>query len=197
MIPPSGAGILGYGDSTTVGTGDTPATAGYLPDLVALLGSGYYELDRIAKGGWTVKETGQAFVDTLDTDFINYHQNPAYILIGLGKNDISGVYGTLNATDWQNALGEIVDYMHAKFPQARIGIVRPWRRVENGQLDAMCDTWIPNVVNARPAFCFLGPDERVFIENGDDGVTYTGDGTHPNDAGYALLAAEWKTAMGV
>ena len=49
---------------------------------------------------------------------------------------------------------------------------------------------------ARAAWAHLGPDERAFLENGDDGVTYTTEGVHPNAAGYALTAAQWQAVMG-
>jgi lysophospholipase L1-like esterase len=68
--------------------------------------------------------------------------------------------------------------------------MRAWRR----DLDAECNTlagWIDDIVALR-SDCHVGPDERVFLENGDDGATYTGDGTHPNAAGYQLTADEWR-----
>jgi lysophospholipase L1-like esterase len=42
----------------------------------------------------------------------------------------------------------------------------------------------------------VGPDRRVYLEGGDDGVTYTSDGVHPNAAGASLEAAQLKTALG-
>lgn len=117
---------------------------------------------------------------------------PDYILLNLGANDVSAL--PAEAT-WKADLATVIDGMNAKWPATKVYLMRPWRRGEATDCDTLAG-WIADVVAARSAWAFMGPDERVFLENGDDGVTYTSDGIHPNAAGYALTAAQWKATLG-
>ncbi len=47
----------------------------------------------------------------------------------------------------------------------------------------------------RSSWCLPGIDERVLLENGADGVTYTADGAHPNHAGHLRETQAWKTLL--
>ena len=86
--------------------------------------------------------------------------------------------------------------MHTKWASAKIYCMRPWYLAYSAAADT-CATWIAAVIAARSSFCYLGPDERVFLENGDGGATHIGgDGVHPNAAGYALTAAQWRSVLG-
>ena len=109
-----------------------------------------------------------------------------------GANDAND--GVTEAT-WKANYGYILDAIHAKWPNALLYVMRPWTRGYNAECDLFA-AWIGDLVTARAGWAFLGPDERDFLENGDDGVTYTSDGTHPNTAGYALTAAQWQAVMG-
>jgi lysophospholipase L1-like esterase len=198
VLPFSGTaapiGILPVGDSKTYGTGDTIAdgTTGYPPLLTASL-SGYAEAPlRSAHGGFTVAMMRPQIV----IDLADARQVPAYILINLGTNDFASGNATIPEATWKADYNAILDWLHAKWPSARIGLMRPWRATDNGQLNTVDDAWIPDLVAAR-AYCFLGPDERVFLKGADNGLTYTTDGVHPNHAGYMLTAAQWETAMGM
>lgn len=118
-------------------------------------------------------------------------QTVSKVLFNLGANDINGI----TQADWENYGGQIVDAMQAKWPAVKVYFMRPWMRDQAAAV-AKVEAAITNVIAARPTWCFIGPDERVFLENGDNGVTYTTDGVHPNAAGYALTAAQWKTVLG-
>jgi lysophospholipase L1-like esterase len=115
----------------------------------------------------------------------------SYALITIGANDTGAVPAE---AQWNSDLAYVLDAIHTWRPDIRVGVALPWVR---GRL-AECNTLagrIATVVGAR-AWAFIGPDERVYLEGGDDGVTYTTDGTHPNAAGYTLAAQLWLTAMG-
>lgn len=114
------------------------------------------------------------------------------VLINLGSNDVSAL--PAEAT-WKADLSAILDAMHTQWPSAKVYVMRPWRRDYATECDSLA-TWIADVISTRSAWALVGPDERVFLENGDDGVTYATDGVHPNAAGYALTAAQWQTVMG-
>lgn len=117
-------------------------------------------------------------------------QSVSAVLFNLGANDIGR-----DAASWAVLAGQIVDAMKVKWPALRAYFMRPWMRNQAATVTSVADG-IDIVIAARPTWCFLGPDERVFLENGDNGVTYTVDGIHPNAAGYALTAAQWKTVLG-
>lgn len=119
--------------------------------------------------------------------------NVSYVLINLGANDVSV---SLNETVWKDNMGTLMDAYHAKWSSAQVYVMRPWRRGKATECNTLAG-WIADLVSARSPWAHLGPDERVFLENGDDGATYTDDGIHPNAAGYALTAAEWMAAIGV
>jgi len=79
--------------------------------------------------------------------------------------------------------------------------MRPWKPDYDGsfqtKLNLIGDTLIPNTISGR-AWAHLGPDERIFLENGDNGTTYiSADRLHPNMPGYTLTAAQWKTVLGL
>jgi hypothetical protein len=46
-------------------------------------------------------------------------------------------------------------------------------------------------------YVFNGPNERLTLEAGDNGVTNTTDGIHPNAAGILANDAAWAAAMGI
>lgn len=113
-------------------------------------------------------------------------------LVNLGINETGSLP---SQATWEGDLGYILDAFRVKWPQVSVYVMRPWQRDCGADCDTIA-TWIGNVVGARSAWAFVGPDERMFLENGDDGVTYTSDGKHPNAAGYALTAAQWQTVIG-
>lgn len=140
-------------------------------------------------------------VETLATNINGYLAayptllgDPQFVLINIGVNNAAGVSGSMDETTVKNAFLAVLDAIHTKWSDVPVYAMRVWGRNADANCD-LIDGWIDEVVALR-AWAHLGPDERVFLENGDNGVTYTADGVHPNAAGYALTAAQWKTAMG-
>lgn len=119
---------------------------------------------------------------------------PNYILYNLGANDVVAM--PAQAT-WETNTAYILDAMHTKWPSAQIYLMRVWIRAQLANCNTLA-TWQGNVLATRSAWAHVGPDERIFLENGDDGARYTSDGTHPRvQEGYILTAAQWKTALGL
>lgn len=143
---------------------------------------------RMATGGATVASRAASIA----ADLAAAIGTPEYILCNLGANDVSGL--PAEAT-WKANYQTIISAMHAKWPGAKIYIMRPWRRSYATECNTLA-TWIADLVTTNPGVAYLGPDERVFLENGDDGATYTGDGIHPNAVGYTLTATQWRTVLG-
>ena len=121
---------------------------------------------------------------------------PVAILMSYGVNDIDAI--GIGQAEFESNYGYALDQFHAKWPDSKIYLMRVWWSTtpeSTAIMNDLNDIWIPNIISTRSAFCFLGPDERVFLENGDDGATYTTDGTHPNAAGYDITAAQWAGVL--
>jgi len=186
-----GIKILGVGDSKTVGIGDGDLAAGggwlgRFPSVQRYSAgySGFVEAPlKFGRSGKTVANWA-----TLISTHLTYAiGTPDYVCINLGTNDLP--LSPVEAT-WKADYLTIIDALHAKWPLAVIKLMRPWQRGYNAEADTMAG-WIDDLVAARPAFVLLGPDERDFLEAGNDGVTYTVEGLHPNALGYDLTAREW------
>lgn len=179
--------FLGYGDSKT-------SSNTYQHTASSLLEStgNRWDYRTIAASGRTVA-TSQ---DNITAELSSYTSNaPVYVLSNLGANDVAtGTWERITEENWKADYGYILDAMRSKWSSVKIYIMRPWRRTYGSRCDTLA-TWIADLVTARSGWCFLGPDERVFLENGDDGATYTSDGLHPNTAGYVLVGTQWANAI--
>lgn len=134
---------------------------------------------------------------------------PEHIMCNLGTNDVGGDAGDVLSDGtgdlWKSNYLYIIDALHTKYPSAKIYLMKPWKPDVSGsdytaKLNLIGDTLITDIITARSTFVYLGGDERIFLENGDNGATYIKplpDGVHPNAAGYAITAATWKTAVGL
>jgi lysophospholipase L1-like esterase len=185
--------ILSYGDSKTDGTGDesglTGVGPGYQPPLHDSLnpnGRVDYYIWKQATGGITT----QGAKDAIDAYLLAETRTPNYVLYNLGANDLA-----VDAT-WLSNTAYILDAMHVKWSAARIYLMRVYVQGQTSLNTDRADG-IDTVLSTRGAWAFVGPDERVFLENGDGGATYMADSKHPNHAGYALTAAQWGLALGL
>lgn len=143
----------------------------------------------LALNGGTVALMAASIV----ADLAAVTDTPTHILFNLGANDSLALPAQ---AVWEANLATILDAMHTKWPSIRIYVSRPWRRgAPAGSLDSIA-TWINNVRATRTAWVFLGDDERVWLEGGDDGATNTSDGLHYSVAGAAAKAAQMVTVLG-
>jgi lysophospholipase L1-like esterase len=113
-------------------------------------------------------------------------------LINLGVNDLNTALPA--EAIWEANYLAILDAIVAKWPTARVWVMRPWKQ----GFDANCDVlagWIATLVAARPAFVALGPDERIFYKAADNGVANTTDGIHPSVAGNVAIVAAWQALL--
>lgn len=115
------------------------------------------------------------------------------ITINLGANDVGSM--PVEATFKAN-LTSIIDSVRAKWSGVKVYVAHTWSRNELTDHNTL-STWKAAVVATYPSNVYLGMDERVWLENGDDGATYTTDGVHYNTTtGQVAAAAAWKTALG-
>lgn len=129
----------------------------------------------------------------IDTFLAQMHETPEFMLLNLGANDVVSLP---TSAQWKGYMREIFRAVHGKWGSCPIYLMDTWRRTYATESNTLA-TW-RSELRAESEFSYVrqGPDERVFLENGDDGVTYTADGIHPNAAGYVLTAGQWKTAAG-
>lgn len=139
----------------------------------------------IAVGGATTAH----WAANIDAALAARTDRPDKILINLGVNDLptwpSGQADTVSNFRY------ILDALHTWSPASEIGIMRFWQRTYDEECDEFAEILLPQIRDGYEAFTREGPDERVFLENGDNGTTLTDDGLHPNAAGNLVTAAEW------
>lgn len=108
---------------------------------------------------------------------------PEFVLINIGRNG------------WiKSDVAYVVDAIHVKWPNAHVLLCRIWSTISASPTINNVD--IPDLISTRSSWLFLGPDERVFLEGGDNGALETYDGTHYTAFGAQQAAAAWKIAMG-
>lgn len=116
---------------------------------------------------------------------------PTRILVTLGANDVAG---TLVEATWKADYLDVLDRFHAAWPDAVVYLSRPWVRTATTDVDTVAG-WIADIQAARPTFVQLGPDQRVWLENGDDGATLTTDGIHLSAAGQLAADPAWYAVL--
>lgn len=184
-------GFAAIGDSKTAGM----LCCGYQDNLKASLeASGNWpvvrQLNELATGGKTTA-LAAAGIDAYLAAFTDPAAAPDWVLINLGSNDFAAIdAATLTQAAWEADMGYVLDAIHAKWPQAMVGLMRPIYIGFETAVDLYDDTWIPAVLSTRSSFAVAGPDERVFLPGHMDGAT------HPDESGFILTAAAWQTAMG-
>lgn len=179
--------IFPLGDSRTAG-----ATATWATGYPVLLRNSLSQLDhrywaesptRHATGGWTIANLDADLAATLGAIV----GTPTHILIDIGINDTATGEAAFKAS-----MDSINTQLQAKWSTVPIYWALQWKRAFD---PTAMNTWITARVAATPG-TYIGPDETILLEGGDDGATYTTDGTHPNDAGFIRMAAGWKAVMG-
>jgi len=181
---------MAYGDSKAAGFTDTlMASLNALPLYPTVNNAGHDDLSipNITVAG-LVARVASDLATRPAMDGMSY-QN---VLITIGANDVISL--PAQAT-WKADTATLLDALHAKWPNAKVYVAQAWRRGYAASCNSLA-TWLGNVLSTRGGWAFVGPDERVYLENGDDGATYTDDGVHPNNAGYILAAAQWKAILG-
>lgn len=179
--------FLAYGDSKTLTSGESSGGRGF-PTRMSTFTRDFLEIPtRIGVGGQTVASMKLL----VDAQLAAASGTPEFILCNLGANDAASMpEEAAFKTNYQY----IFDAMHTKWASVKIYVMRIWNRAQEANSTTL-DGWIDDLVTAN-AFVYAGPDERIFLENGDAGVTYMADDAHPNSAGYDLTAAQWRTAIG-
>jgi hypothetical protein len=151
-------------------------------------------------------------LDNIQAQFRYATDNPGTVSIVLsnwGANEMG--HGSDNvaflpdATTWIAQYESIIDYVHGRFPNARIYIMYPWRRSFDLQA-AELHSRINTIIADRSTVAFAGPDEAIWLKGSDNGANNSCDGTHyssptcPSNvngstAGGAACAAAWQPVL--
>jgi len=148
-------------------------------------------------GTWVTTNHGISGITTvemraqIDTILAGISTNHEYVFLNLGTNDITDM--PANGDVWKADYQYILDAVAAKMLTRRIYISKPGRRYSEAN-KALIAGWIDDLVTANP-HCAHGDNEQIWVENGDDGITYTDDGIHYNAAGMAEKAAQLSTIV--
>jgi hypothetical protein len=145
--------------------------------------------------GTTVAQWASTWADAAVTNLAKYHNRTEYplrVLISLGGNDVLALpaEATFKA-NYQAIISKLV----AKWPNIKIYLTKPWRRTYGAECLTVAG-WVDYIVSQNPGVVFVGHDENVWMEGGDDGATMSSDGTHYSAAGNAEVINQWKTALG-
>lgn len=118
---------------------------------------------------------------------------PNIIAINLGANDVQALpaEATLKAS-----YVALIDLLRAKWPSVQIYLARVWRQSNPTECNTFA-TWIADIVATYPSGVHVGMDERVWLEGGDDGATYTTDGTHYSEPAQQVAADAWIASFGL
>lgn len=130
----------------------------------------------------------QGMADRCDADIAAMTNTPDEICINLGANDSPPDVATFQAS-----MNYIIQAYHTAYSDANIRIAKIWRR-DNAADIAIMNEAIDNLYTAN-SWLKPGINEADFLEGGDNGATYTTDGTHPTDAGYQLGGAAWAAVI--
>lgn len=181
--------VFFVGDSKTAGNINTTdmvaETLWYLSDLTR--GRFWENPGRMALSGANT----QGWAAIITSEMASRSGNPIYCPYNLGANDVTAMP---SETNWKMWTLQIIDAIHVKWPNCQIYMMRPWRITYNTECDTLAG-WIADIIALRSSFVHSGPDERIFLKNGDDGATYTSDGVHPNAAGQIETARQWRITI--
>lgn len=178
--------FLTYGDSKTVFGGWQDWLKDY---ATGKSGDLWTELTAIAASGATTSQ----MKGTIDADLAAAAGTPDFILYNLGVNDTASL--PVEATFKANVL-YIWDAMHIAYPDAAIYVMRVWNQSEPANC-ATLNGWLDDCIAMR-SFAYAGPDEQIWLENGDDGARMTTDGTHYSGiVGKMACAEAWVVALGI
>lgn len=178
-------GITFGGDSKTAGDAWPNMLAGA---LAIETGNVWREFPyRYAVAGYTVAQLHTM----IDANVPTAVGEPGIVCINIGANDA----GALPAeATWKANLVGCISGLRSRWPEIQIYVARIWMRSQPANC-ATINGWINDII-ALYDYVFAGPDESVWLENGDDGATYTSDGTHYSAAGQVEAVLQWMTALG-
>lgn len=175
--------FLGFGDSKT-------ALGQYQMRLRARLltstGSLWRDITGLAISGYTAA----LWASEIDARLATITQTPEFILFDLGTNELDDPLPA-EAT-WKANIRYIWRALHTRWSSVPIRVMLISRNGYTTQADSV-DTWLGDLqaeAEFSPYVSIIG-DERVWLP------ANTGDGVHPNAAGYVLMGDDYYDGLGL
>lgn len=186
-------GILGDSKSTTIypwGTSlNTALQFGKYHSVVENLNSSGLR-DWAISGSTVAVIKGQ--IDALLTGHASNADVDNCFIINLGVNEMAALP---DSATWVGNYLYIIDALKVKYPNSVVYLTKPWKRGYSAQANVLSG-WIDSILAERSTFAYVGDDERIWLENGDDGATMTLDGVHYSSAGNTAKITVVRDAIG-
>lgn len=189
--PSSGEGplVAFYGDSYTLGTGASDPSERWSSLISAR--HGWREFNPSVNGLGFV--ANRALVGDLPDQIIG--QDPDIVFVTMGLND-NFVYAR-DAAAIRRAIADDLTRLHESLPDARMIVVEPfwYTAVRPDSLPTIIG-WVHEEADAIGADWI--PDASHWLDGhyAEDAASWmAADGLHPNDTGYAEMAARMETAL--
>jgi len=120
----------------------------------------------------------------------------SHVLLNWGANDMEqGAAAPANEANWTAQYASVLDYVHTRFPNARLYAAYPWRGGYDTEA-ARLHTWIDNAISTRSGFASGGMDEAVWMKNDAPASCDANCVHYTNPFGATLCASAWRTALG-
>lgn len=150
-----------------------------------------------AVSGYTLSSLKSSIDTFMLEHYVSSIGDKFIFFINIGANDV--VHEIVEAT-WKTDYNYIIDAILAEYPTGKIYITKAWRRDYGTECDTLAG-YIDDIVAAyaisNPDHVYVGDDERVWMEGGDNGATMTTDGIHTSATGEITAAAAKITAAGL
>lgn len=121
----------------------------------------------------------------VDANLSSVNGTARWVWLNFGANDVGSM--PAEAT-WKANMTSIINSVRAKWPGVKVFITRPWRRNFATECNTLA-SWITDICALYASDVVVGDDERIWLENGDNGTTRTDDGIHPNAGAQSIEAA--------
>jgi lysophospholipase L1-like esterase len=198
--------ILCLGDSITRGIGDAE-DFGYRDHLQTNLNVSHnivgpyfdphsdstYEVDHAGKSGETTAQIEARTPALLNVFFAHVPYNSA-ILLHAGSNDVASSVPT---NDIVNNIIDIVDLIntHDASIAVYVALIIPTNNTNNTNTTIYNAALNIALLDYHKDNLYIVDMNTAFKNNDDWIVDYLNDTIHPNDAGYAVMAQTWATAI--
>lgn len=132
----------------------------------------------------------------MDSHIADEGTTPEFVMINIGTNDAA--HPITNETTFKTAYAGIIDHVRSEFPGVPVLCQRIYR-ADSAQTITNSSTindWIDTVIASYGSGVYAGPNDEVYIENGDAGATYLDtDKIHYKLAAQQIVADEWIDAL--
>ena len=175
---------LGLGDSKTQNEG----WQGPLVAAIETQTGTAWNRRKIFESGSTVAE----LLATVNAQIGDVPGRPAYVLINIGVVDMNAPM--TSEENFKADYSAIIDTIRFTWTGISIYLMRPWKVGYDAESDTMAG-WISDIISGYASGVYAGPDERIWLEGGDNGATMTSDGVHYSVAGHAACAVQWLAVL--